>query len=237
VAKYEGVVSMPPSLAPTLFAFDFSTPARGWAEFAAVVFVLLFLDVFDTIGTLLGVATQGGLLRNGRLERASEALFADAVGTVAGVCFGTSTVSSYVESGAGISQGGRTGLTALVVAVLFLGALFFSPLVRTMSAAVPTQGGLVLYPVIAPALLLVAVFMMQGVRQVAWDDLTEAIPAFLTLVVMPLTFSITEGIAFGFLGYAILKAVAGRAREVPRLLWPLAGLFLLLFVVRTGLAR
>src|SRR5262245_19454587 len=92
VAKYEGVVSMPPSLAPTLFAFDFSTPARGWAEFAAVVFVLLFLDVFDTIGTLLGVATQGGLLRNGRLERASEALFADAVGTVAGVCFGTSTV-------------------------------------------------------------------------------------------------------------------------------------------------
>ncbi|MGH7149761.1 MAG: NCS2 family permease [Planctomycetota bacterium] len=236
VARFEGVVSRPPSLAPTFLAFDFSTAARGWVEFAAVVFVLLFLDVFDTVGTLLGVATQGGFLRNGRLERVNEAFFSDAVGTVAGVCLGTSTVSSYVESGAGISQGGRTGLTAIVVALLFLAAVFFSPLVQTMSAAVPTEGGLVLYPVIAPALLLVAVFMMQGVRHVAWDDLTEAIPAFLTLVIMPLTFSITEGIAFGFLGYAALKAVAGRAREVPRLLWPLAALFLLFLGVRTRLA-
>lgn len=236
IAKVEGVVSLPPSLAPTFLAFDFSTPARGWIDFGAVVFVLLFLDVFDTVGTLLGVATQGGLLRNGRLERVNEAFLSDAVGTVAGVCFGTSTVTSYVESGAGIAQGGRTGLTALVVALLFLGALFLAPLVQTMSAAVPTEGGLVLYPVIAPALLLVAVFMMQGVRHVAWDDLTEAIPAFLTLVMMPLTFSITEGIAFGFLGYAVLKAVAGRAREVPPLLWPLGALFLLLLGVRTRLA-
>ena len=164
-------------------------------------------------------------------------MLSDALGTVAGVCLRTSTITSYVESGAGVAQGGRTGLTAVVVSLLFLAALFFSPLVHMKSAAVPATEAFVRYPVIAPALLLVAMFMMSGVRQIPWDDFTEAIPAFLTLLLMPLTFSITEGIPFGFIGYAVLKAVTGRSREVPRLLYPLSLLILLLFAVRTRLAR
>ncbi len=208
-----------------------------------MIFVLLFLDIFDTVGTLIGVGTQAGLLRNGTFPKAKEAFLSDALGTVAGVCLGTSTITSYIESSAGIAQGGRTGLTAITVALLFLLGLFFYPLVEMMSAevAVPIAFAtketppFTQHPVIAPALILVGVFMMAGVRHIQWEDFTEAIPAFLTMVLIPLTFSITEGIAFGFISYALLKLVTRRHREAHWLLYLLSLLFLVLFVIRTYL--
>lgn len=243
ISKYEGIISLPPSVAPTFIAFDFTGLARHWVDLIAVVFVLLFLDIFDTVGTLIGVTSQAGLLKNGKLPKAREALLSDAVGTVAGVCLGTSTITSYIESSAGIAQGGRTGLTAIVVAVLFLLGLFFEPLVKMMSATHKVTWELLpgvqldffQYPIIAPALLLIGTFMMMGVRHIRWDDYTEAIPAFLTLIIMPVTFSITEGIAFGFISYAVLKLVARRYKEAHWLLYLLAVLFLILFAVRTYL--
>ncbi len=244
VSKYKGIVSLPPSVTPTFLAFDFPGLARHWVELIAVVFVLLFLDIFDTVGTLIGVTSQAGLLKNGKLEKAKEALLSDAIGTVAGVCLGTSTITSYIESSAGIAQGGRTGLTAIVVAVLFLLGLFFAPSVEMMSAEVLVPIGFAKegtppfsqHPVIAPALLLIGTFMMAGVRHIRWDDYTESIPSFLTLVIMPVTFSITEGIAFGFISYAALKVVTRRHREAHWLLYLLAVLFLALFAARQYLA-
>ncbi len=235
VAKFEGILSLPPSPKPTLLAFDFGGLTKHWSDFVAVVFVLLFLDIFDTVGTLIGVTSQAGLLKNGKLPKVKEALFSDAVGTVVGVSFGTSTITSYIESSAGVSQGGRTGLTSITVSFLFIIGLFFSPLVKTMSTAIPVTESFSQYPIIAPALILVGAFMLTGVRLIKWDDYTEAIPAFLTLLIMPLTFSITEGIAFGFITYAILKIVTRRFKEAHWLLYILALLFLGLFILRTYL--
>jgi AGZA family xanthine/uracil permease-like MFS transporter len=235
VAKFEGILSLPPSPKPTLLAFDFGGITKHWFDFVAIVFVLLFLDIFDTVGTLIGVTSQAGLLKNGKLPKAKEALFSDAVGTVTGVCLGTSTITSYIESSAGVSQGGRTGLTSVTVSFLFIIGLFFSPLVKTMSTAIPVTESFSQYPIIAPALILVGAFMLTGVRLIKWDDYTEAIPSFLTLLIMPLTFSITEGIAFGFITYAILKIVTGRTKEAHWLLYLLALLFLGLFILRTYL--
>lgn len=248
ITHYRGIISAPPSVAPTAFRFaeglaSFGALGRHWVDFIAVIFVLLFLDIFDTVGTLIGVTAQAGLLKNSKLPKAKEALLSDALGTVAGVCLGTSTITSYIESSAGIAQGGRTGLTAIVVSLLFLLGLFFYPLVEMMSAevAVPIAFAaketppFTQHPIIAPALILVGVFMMTGVRHIQWEDFTEAIPAFLTLVLIPLTFSITEGIAFGFISYALLKLVTRRHREAHWLLYLLSVLFLILFAVRTYL--
>lgn len=235
IAKFEGVLSLPPSPKPTFLAFDFVGLTRHWFDFIAVVFVLLFLDIFDTVGTLIGVTSQAGLLKNGSLPRAKEALLSDAVGTVAGVCLGTSTITSYIESSAGVSQGGRTGLTSVTVSFLFILGLFFSPIVKTMSTSVPVTESFFQYPIIAPALILVGALMLTGVSQIKWEDYTEAIPAFLTLLIMPLTFSITEGIAFGFITYALLKIVTKRTKEAHWLLYLLSVLFLVLFVLRTYL--
>ena len=181
-----------------------------------IVFVFLFVDMFDTVGSLLGLAEQGGYLKeDGTLPRVNRALFADAGGTVVGALLGTSTVTTYIESAAGIGAGGRTGLTAVTVAVLFLLASFFAPL----ASAVPGIAT-------APALILVGVLMTRAITRVNWDDLTDALPAFVTAIGMPLTFSIANGIALGFLTYAGVKLVAGRGRQVPWLVWVLAGLFL-----------
>ncbi len=237
VAKFQGVLSVPPSPKATFLAFDFSGLYKNWADFIAIIFVLLFLDIFDTVGTLIGVSSQAGLLKNGTLPKAKEALLSDAAGTVAGVCLGTSTITSYIESSAGVSQGGRTGLTSITVSFLFILGLFFSPLVHTMSTAIPVTESFLQYPIIAPALIIVGAFMMTGVRMIKWEDYTEAIPSFLTLLIMPLTFSITEGIAFGFITYAFLKIVSKRTKEAHWLLYLLAILFLFLFTVRTYLSR
>jgi AGZA family xanthine/uracil permease-like MFS transporter len=230
IVRYQGFASLPPSIAPTLFKLDIAralTPGL-----VAVVFVFFFLALFDSIGTLVGVGEQAGFMRGGTLPRAREALLADSIGTVVGAGLGTSTVTAYIESGAGIAAGGRTGLASLVTAALFLAALFLHPLVRMIGGGY-VEGTATLYPVIAPPLILVGTMMMGGLRHVAWDDPTESIPAFLTLIVMPLAVSITEGIAFGLIAFAGLKLASGRSREVH----PLIYVFAVLFLVRYAWLR
>jgi AGZA family xanthine/uracil permease-like MFS transporter len=230
LARFGGIVAAPPSLAPTFMQLDVLGALRP--SLIDVVFVFFLLALFDSIGTLVGLAGRIGLLReDGTLPRARQALLADAVGTVAGACLGTSTVTAYIESSTGVAAGGRTGLTAVVAAGLFLLALFFYPLVGLVGSGYETAGGTVLYPMVAPALVLVGVMMMEGVRRIVWDDLTEAIPGFLTLVTMPLAFSITDGIAFGFIAYAVLKPATGRARELHWLTYVFAVLFVIRYAV------
>jgi AGZA family xanthine/uracil permease-like MFS transporter len=180
-----------------------------------LVFVFFFVDLFDNVGTLLGVCEQGNFLRDGKLPRASRALLADALGTMAGALTGTSTVTSYIESAAGVAAGGRTGLGNLLIAALFGAAMFCAPLV----AAVPAYAT-------APALVLVGALMSGAVARVRWDDFTEAFPAFLTLIATPLTFSIATGLSLGLLSFTFLKLGSGRRREISPLIWVLSLLFL-----------
>lgn len=229
-ARVDGIVSAPPSLAPTLLHLDV---VRALSPgLAPVVLVFFFLALFDSVGTLVGVGEQAGLMRGGTLPRARQALLADAIGTVLGAALGTSTVTAYIESGAGVAAGGRTGLASVVTAGLFLLALFASPLVRVIAGGVPV-GGVLLYPAIAAPLILVGTMMLGGLRHVDWDDPTEGIPAFLTLVVMPLSVSITEGVAFGVIAYVALKLATGRGEQVHALMY----LFGVLFVARYALLR
>ena len=228
LVEFQGVVSAPPSVAPTLLQLDILGAFRP--EMITVIFVFFFLALFDSVGTLVGVAEQAGLMRNGTLPRARGALMADAVGTVVGAGLGTSTVTAYIESATGVSAGGRTGLANIITAGLFLLSLFFTPLVRMIGGGYEVEAGVTLYPVAAPALILVGTMMMKGVRLVDWDDPTEAIPAFLTMIVMPLAVSITDGIAFGFISYASLKVATGRAREAHWLVHVFAVLFLVRYV-------
>jgi AGZA family xanthine/uracil permease-like MFS transporter len=230
LTTFHGIASAPPSLAPTFFKLDIAGALSP--KLFDAVFVFFFLALFDSIGTLVGVAGRMGLVKDGTLPRARQALLADAIGTVAGACLGTSTVTAYVESATGVAAGGRTGLASVVTAALFLVSLFFSPLVRMVGGGYSSGAGLTLYPIIAPALILVGVMMMESVRHIRWDDFTDALPSFLALVTMPLAFSITDGIAFGFIAYAILKPVTGRARDVD----PLVYVFAVLFLVRYALS-
>jgi AGZA family xanthine/uracil permease-like MFS transporter len=194
----------------------------------SVVFVFFFLALFDSVGTLIGVSNQAGLLVDNKLPRAREALASDAFGSVAGSLLGTSTVTAYVESAAGVSEGGRTGLANMITGLLMLSSLFLYPLSRMVGDGFRLPDGSQIYPVVAPALIVVGSMMLRNVRRIRWEDVTEAIPAFLTMVIMPFAFSITEGIAFGFISYALLKTITGRWREVHGLVY----LFAVLFVVR-----
>jgi AGZA family xanthine/uracil permease-like MFS transporter len=225
LVRFSGVASLPPSLAPTFLQLDIAgalSPALLDA-----VFVFFFLALFDSIGTLVSLARRIGIVGpDGRVPRIRQALLADAAGTVCGACLGTSTVTAYVESSTGVAAGGRTGLASVVTAGLFLVALFFYPLVRMVGGGYDAGGGVMLYPIVAPALILVGVMMMESVRYITWGDFTEAMPAFLTMVIMPLAFSITDGIAFGFIAYAILKPASGRARELDWLGYLFGGLFI-----------
>ena len=231
------VVSLPPSLAPTLFQLDVLAALKQ--NLIAIIFIFFFLDLFDTVGSLIGIAKQAGLMKDGKLPRAGRALLADAIGTTGSALVGNTTMVSYIESAAGVAVGGRTGLAALVTAALFLVAMFFSPVVQMISGGFAIQEVIAiegqqiartftLYPVTSPALIVVGSLMIKAVRDIEWDDFTEALPAFLTLVVMPLTFSITDGIAFGFISYGLLKLVTGRAREAHWLIY----VFALLFIAR-----
>jgi adenine/guanine/hypoxanthine permease len=185
-----------------------------------VVFVFLFIDLFDTIGSTMGLAQQAGYLtEDGKLPRINRALFADATATTAGALLGTSTVVTYIESATGVSEGGRTGLVAVVVSILFLLAAFFAPI----AGAIPAIAT-------APALIIVGALMIRAVTTIKWDDVTEAVPAFLTMLAMPLTFSIANGLALGFIFYPLLKALTGRWREVSPLVYVLAALFVLRYV-------
>jgi AGZA family xanthine/uracil permease-like MFS transporter len=219
LAKFGGVVSLPPSLAPTFLQLDFSRV--GEATFLIVVFSFLFVDVFDNAGTLIGVTHRAGLLdKNGNLPRMKQALVADSFAAMFGSAIGTSTTTSYIESAAGVSAGGRTGLTAVVVAILFLLALFFSPLAGMIPAYAT-----------AAALLYVACVMARGLSEIDWDDLTECAPAVVAAVTMPLTYSIATGIGLGFITYALAKLFTKRYDEVSIAAYVLAVLFALKFAI------
>lgn len=229
VVKYQGILSLPPSLAPTFFKLDIAGAFK--TGLITVVFIFFFLDVFDTVGTLIGVSVPAGFIKNGKLPRANQAMLADALGTVSGTLLGTSTVTSYIESATGIAQGARTGLANFFTSLLFLTALFFSPL-AAMIGGEYNYKGLSLHPIIAPPLIIVGYLMMKSVIHINWEDLAEAIPAFLTIIIMPLTVSITEGIAFGFISYSILKLISGRGKEVHWIIYLFAALFLLRYLLR-----
>ncbi|MBM7038116.1 NCS2 family permease [Vibrio ulleungensis] len=216
--QYTGIMSAPPSLAPTLMQLDFSAVFE--IGMISVIFAFLFVDLFDTAGTLVGVATKAELLeKDGKLPRLNRALLSDSTATSIGALLGTSSTTSYVESTAGVAAGGRTGLTAVVVGILFLLALFFSPLAG-MIPAYATAG----------ALFYVAILMMSGLVNIDWHDLTEAAPVVVTCLLMPLTYSIAEGIALGFISYAAIKAFSGKGREVSISVWVLAAIFVLKYV-------
>ena len=213
LSKLDGVVSMPPSLMPTLMQLDIAGALD--IGLISVIFAFLFVDLFDTSGTLVGVAQKADLLdKDGKMPRVGRALLADSTATMAGAALGTSTTTSYIESAAGISAGGRTGLTALTVAALFLLSLFFAPL----AGAVPAFAT-------APALLFVAVLMTSSLARIDWDDLSVAAPVVVAAVAMPLTFSIANGIAFGFIAWTAIKLLAGQWRQLNPALWILSALF------------
>jgi len=217
---FSGVVSSPPALSPTLFKFDLIHALA--VDLWPLIIIFLFMDVFDTIGTLIGVAEQAGFIKDNKLPRAGKALISDAVGTVAGAVMGTSTVTSFIESTAGVSQGGRTGFASVITAGCFILAIFFSPLVK-MVANYP--------PITAPALVLVGAMMMGNVLKINWKDYTEAIPAFLTIVGIPFCFSIADGIAWGFISYPLIKLFSGRGREASWVMYLVGGLFLLRYLL------
>lgn len=213
-----GIISAPASVAPTLFKMDFSAMAS--LNFVVVVFAFLFVDIFDTLGTLIGCATKANMLdKEGKLPGIKGALMADAVGTTVGACLGTSTITTFVESSSGIAEGGRTGLTSIVSGLLFILALFFSPIFL----AIPSFAT-------APALIVVGFFMMQSVAKINWSDMLEAIPAFICIFAMPFMYSISEGISFGVISFVVLNAVAGKAKKITPLMWVLAVLFILKYI-------
>ena len=210
-----GVVSLPPSLKDVAFKFEWEN-IFSW-DMLIVMFTFLFVDVFDTVGTLVGVASKADMLdEEGKLPNVSQALFADAVGTVAGACLGTSTVTTFVESASGVAEGGRTGLTALTTAGMFALSLLFAPIFTIVPGAAT-----------APALILVGLFMMSPIKDIDLDDFTEAIPAFLTIIMMPLAYSIAEGIVFGMVSYVFLKVLTGKHKDVSVVMYVLAALFIL----------
>ncbi len=218
LTHFPGIISMPPSVSPTLFKLDIGGALRG--GFFHIILVFVLVEIFDATGTLTGLARKAGLLEGGREEGLGRALFADSLAIFSGSLLGTSSTTAYIESASGVQAGGRTGLTAVTIGVLFLAALFFSPL----AAIVPPYAT-------APALLYVAGLMMRELLEIDWDDVTEAVPSALAALVMPFTYSIANGLAFGFIVYATLKLVTGRAREVHPAMWVVAGLFLLRFVL------
>lgn len=211
--EFSGVVSAPPSIEPIFFALDIQGALAG--GFLNVVLVFFLVELFDATGTLTGVAKRAGLLVPGRMDRLNKSLFADSLAIFFGSLLGTSSTTAYAESASGVQAGGRTGLTALTVCLLFLLALFFAPL----ASVVPAYAT-------APALLFVCCIMMRELAEIEWDDITESVPAVLTTILMPLTYSIATGLAFGFIAYAAIKLLTGRVREVHWISWVIAIVFL-----------
>lgn len=216
ITKYAGGSYLPPT--PYFFPFEFSNIMS--IDFVVIVFTFLFVDMFDTVGTLIGCATKADMIgKDGSIPNCKEALFADAVGTTVGAILGTSTVTTFVESSSGVVEGGRTGLTALTVAVLFALSLFFAPLFESIPSAATS-----------PALIIVGVMMMTPVKDIDWNDITEAIPAFLTIIFMVVAYSIADGIMFGILSFVLLKLFTKKGKEVTIMTWVVFALFVLKIV-------
>ena len=210
-------ISAPASMAPTFMKLDFSYIVNHTLDFIVVVFAFLFVDIFDTLGTVIGCASKADMLdEEGKLDGIKGVLMADAVGTTIGACLGTSTITTFVESSSGISEGGRTGLTSVTTGVLFLLALFFSPLFLTIPSFAT-----------APALIVVGFLMMQQVTKIDWTDLTEAIPCFCCITMMGFAYSISDGISFGIISYTILKLITGKTEDLSPLMYILSVLFIL----------
>lgn len=219
--EFKGVVGEIPSIAPTFMQMDFE--GLFTASMVGVIFVFFIVDLFDSTGTLVGVSHRAGLLQDGKLPRLKKALFADSTAIVAGAALGTSSTTPYIESASGVAAGGRTGLTAVVVAFLFVSCLFLAPLAQSVPGFAT-----------APALLFIGVLMIQGITNIDWDDITEAVPAFLTIVFMPFAYSIADGIAMGFISYALVKLFTGKAKTVPYMVWIIAALWVFKFAAFGG---
>ena len=219
VTNFNGVMSTPPSIAPIFCQFEWSQ-ILSW-DMVAIVFTFLFIDMFDTIGTVVGVSVKSGMVdKDGNVDGINKVLMADAVATVAGAVFGTSTTTTYIESASGVSEGGRTGLTSFTIAVCFAIALMFSPLFLAIPGAAT-----------GPVLFIVGVMMASPVRDIDWSDYSEAIPAFVTMLLMPLAYSISDGIMLGMITYTVLNALAGKLKKVSVMMWILAVLFILRYVL------
>ncbi|SHF26715.1 NCS2 family permease [Alkalibacter saccharofermentans] len=213
-----GIISAPPSLEPIFFKFDFAQMLS--LDFVIVIFTFLFVDLFDTLGTLIGVSTKAGFLtKEGKLPKIKQALLADAVATTAGAVLGTSTTTTYVESASGVADGGRTGLTAFTTGVLFILALVFSPVISVIPAFAT-----------APALIVVGLFMMEHVVDIDFNDYTEALPAFLTILMMPLAYSISDGLAFGGISYVLVKLLSGKRKDIHPVMYIIALMFIVYFI-------
>lgn len=219
VTNFNGVMSTPPSIEPIFCKFEWSQ-ILSW-DMVAIVFTFLFIDMFDTIGTVVGVSVKSGMVdKDGNVDGINKVLMADAVATVAGAVFGTSTTTTYIESASGVSEGGRTGLTSFTIAVCFAIALLFSPLFLAIPGAAT-----------GPVLFIVGVMMASPVRDIDWSDYSEAIPAFVTMLLMPLAYSISDGIMLGMITYTLLNALAGKLKKVSVMMWILAVLFILRYVL------
>ena len=221
VTQFSGFASMPPSIAPTLFKFNFSEVFAHLPDFIIVMFTFLFVDMFDTVGTLIGCAGKADMINaDGSIPNCKEALFADAIGTTVGAMLGTSTVTTFVESSTGVVEGGRTGVTAIVTEGLFLVSLFLSPLFLSIPSAAT-----------APALILVGFFMISPVKDIDFSDPTEGIPAFLCILMMVCAYSISDGIMFGILSYVIIKACSGKAKQITVPTYIVALLFVVKIII------
>jgi AGZA family xanthine/uracil permease-like MFS transporter len=210
--------SMPQSVSPTFLKFNFSEFFSF--DIAIVIFTLLFMNIFDTVGTLVGLASKTGVIdEKGNIPRVKQAMMSDAIGTTVGAMLGTSTITTYVESAAGITEGGRSGLTAFVTGVLFLVALFFSPLFLLIPGAATTG-----------ALVLVGAFMMDSISKIDMTDLSEALPAFITIIMMALTYSIADGMILGLLCYVLIKLFSGKQKDISLTMYILCALFILKFI-------
>jgi len=218
ITHFGGILSMPDSVAPIAMQFEWHR-ILSW-DMLVVVFTFLFIDMFDTMGTVIGVAQKAGFVdEKGNIQDAEKVFMADAIGTIAGACLGTSTTTTYVESSAGVGAGGRTGLTAFAAAACFILALFFSPVFLAIPGAAT-----------APSLIIVGMMMMQPVTRIDWTNYRESIPAFLTVILMPLSYSISDGILIGVISYVVLYALSGKAKEITPTMWVLAILFILRYI-------
>ena len=229
IAKYEGIAAPPPSLAPTFFKLQLPN-IFAKLELISVIFVFFAIDMFDSIGTLTAIGYRAELLEQGKLAKARRALLTDAGGTVGGALLGTSTVTCYIESATGIAVGGRTGLTAVFTGIFMLLSIFLYPLIKIIGGGYAISQTTTLYPIIAPALIVVGGLMLRNISQIDWEDITESIPAFLTMLMMPLSFSITDGIGFGLVSLAFLKVVTGRGREVNPIIYYFALFFIACYI-------
>lgn len=218
ITQVNGFLSTPPSIEPIFFKFEFDQIFTF--DMAVVVFTFLFVDIFDTLGTLVGVSTKANMLdKDGKVPNMSKAFMADAIGTTVGSMLGTSTVTTYVESAAGVSEGGRTGMTALITAVCFAVALFFSPIFLAIPGAAT-----------APALILVGLYMLTPIKQLDFDDLSETTPAFICIIAMPLAYSIAEGITLGVLSYVVINLLTGKFKKLSIGMYILAALFVMKYI-------